>query len=64
MFLENLYCDSSRPWEQVLWLKLPVWKVGDRRFEPLSGVKFQKNTMFLPGSLERFNILEIPVDER
>ena len=25
------------------WLKLPVWEVGDREFEPHSGIQVSKN---------------------
>ena len=34
----------------VQWLKLPVWKVGDRGFEPCSGIQVSKK-IFLPCSL-------------
>ena len=34
----------------VQWLKLPVWKVGDRGFEPRSGIQVSKK-IFLPCSL-------------
>ena len=37
------------------WLKLPVWKVGDRGFEPHSGIQVSKKKKFLPRSQE-FNI--------
>ena len=28
------------------WLKLPAWKVGDREFEPRSGIKVSKKPIF------------------
>ena len=31
----------------VQWLKLPAWKVGDRGFEPHSGLQVSKN--LVPG---------------
>ena len=44
--LETIYCDIALSW--VLWLKLPAWKIGDRRLELRSGIKFQRDKMFLP----------------
>ena len=36
----------------VQWLKLPAnWKVGDRGFEPHSGLQVSKKKIFLPRSL-------------
>ena len=32
----------------VQWLKLPAWKVGDRGFEPHSGLQVSKKKMFFP----------------
>ena len=31
----------------VQWLKLPVWKVGDRGFKPRSGIRFQNFSALL-----------------
>ena len=41
---------SPFPTILVQWLK-PSWKVGDRRFEPRSVIKFQTNKKILPRSL-------------
>ena len=45
----------------VQWLKLPAWKVGDRGFEPHSGLK---KHMFRPRSFVKINIVGASVTER
>ena len=35
----------------VQWLKLPAWEVGNRGFEPRSGIQVQTYKVFLPRSL-------------
>ena len=45
---------KSRAGALVLWSKPPAWKVGDRGFEPSSGIQVLKKNMFLPRS--RINI--------
>ena len=43
----------------VQWLKLPAWKVGDRGFEPRSGLQVSKEQKwFFPAHSYRFNIVE------
>ena len=42
----------------VPWLKLPAWKVGDRGFEPHSGLQVSKKQCFFPADSQLFNIVE------
>ena len=39
------------------WLKLPAWKVGDRGFEPHSGIQVSKKKIFLHCSLVNIHII-------
>ena len=41
IFFSRLY-SSKKKGALVQWLKLPVWKVGDRGFEPHSGLQVSK----------------------
>ena len=38
----ELIVEQTRAGALVQWLKLPAWKVGDRGFEPHSGLQFSK----------------------
>ena len=39
--------NAGNAWPWVQWLELPVWKVGNRGFEPHSCLWVQRNKMFL-----------------
>ena len=45
---------NIRPGVLERWLKLPVWKVGDR---PALLFRFQRNKCFFPAHLQRCNIV-------
>ena len=39
VILTNVVPTNSGDPDQLKWLKLPAWKVGDRGFEPRSGIQ-------------------------
>ena len=46
---------STHEWVVSLeqWLKPPAWKVGDREFDPRSGIQFSKKKSFFLRSLTK-----------
>ena len=50
---------STHEWVVSLeqWLKPPAWKVGDREFDPRSGIQFSKKKVFTFAHSQRSNIV-------